>query len=77
MIRPKSDRAKLLLAARCHIIDEISALHFKAFNCADRLMRSLTGKSSVWGGQTLITVGDFRQVWDNKFLYDIVSDLYI
>ncbi|PBK59595.1 hypothetical protein ARMSODRAFT_899068, partial [Armillaria solidipes] len=59
--------AKLLLAVRCHIINEISALHFKAFNCADRLMCSLTGNDSVWGGQTLITVGDFRQVWDNMF----------
>ncbi len=41
MVHPKSDHAKLLLAARCHIIDEISALHFKAFDCADQLMRSL------------------------------------
>lgn len=63
MVRPKSDRAKLLRVAKCHIIDEIGALHFKAFDCADRLMREVTGQSSVpWGGSMLITVGDFRQV---------------
>jgi nucleoside-triphosphatase THEP1 len=62
-ISPQSDRATLLLAGACHIIDEIGALHFKAFDCADRLMRSLTGKGDlVWGGRMLITVGDFRQV---------------
>lgn len=59
----RSDRAKLLQTAKCHIIDEIGGLHFKAFNCADRLMRSVTGcPNKVWGGQMLITVGDFRQV---------------
>jgi ATP-dependent DNA helicase PIF1 len=63
LVRPKSDRAKLLLAAKCHIVDEIGALHFKAFDCADRLMRELTQQSNkVWGGRMLITVGDFRQV---------------
>jgi hypothetical protein len=43
LVRPRSERAKLLTRASCHIIDEISGLHFKAFDCADRLMRSLTG----------------------------------
>jgi hypothetical protein len=62
-VGPTSDRAKLLLTAKCHVIDEIGGLHFKAFDCADRLMRSLTGCSNkVWGGRMLITVGDFRQV---------------
>ncbi len=51
MICPKSDQAKLLLAAQCHIIDEISTLHFKAFDCADRLMHSLTRCNHVWGGR--------------------------
>jgi hypothetical protein len=59
-VGPRSDRAALLLAA-CHVIDEIGGLHFKAFDCADRLMRSLTGTNRVWGGRMLITVGDFRQ----------------
>ena len=60
----KSDRGRLLQAAKCHVIDEIGGLHFKAFDCADRLMRTLTGKHDrVWGGQMLITVGDFRQVF--------------
>jgi hypothetical protein len=45
MVGPRSDRAKLLLMAKCHVIDEIGGLHFKAFACADRLMRSLTGCS--------------------------------
>jgi hypothetical protein len=59
----RSDRAKLLQAAKCHVIDEIGGLHFKAFDCADRLMRSLTGCSNkIWGGRMLITVGDFCQV---------------
>lgn len=62
-VRAKSDRAKLLNAAKCHVIDEIGALHYKAFDCADRLMRMVTGNSQVWGGRMLITVGDFRQVW--------------
>jgi nucleoside-triphosphatase THEP1 len=61
-VGPRSDCAKLLLAAKCHVIDEIGGLHFKAFDCADRLMRMLTGSNHVWGGRMLITVGDFRQV---------------
>jgi hypothetical protein len=62
-VGPRSDRARLLHAAKCHVIDEIGGLHFKAFDCADRLMRSLTGKlDRVWGGRMIITVGDFRQV---------------
>lgn len=61
-VGPRSDRAKLLLAAKCHVIDEIGGLHFKAFDCADRLMRTLTNSNCVWGGRMLITVGDFRQV---------------
>ncbi len=63
MVHPKSDHAKLLLAARCHIIDEISVLHFKAFDCADQLMRSLLRDVIEFGGgHMLITVGDFHQV---------------
>lgn len=59
----QSDRAKLLCAAKCHVIDEIGGLNFKAFDCADQLMRTLTGVSNcVWGGRMLITLGDFRQV---------------
>lgn len=68
-VRPQSDRARLLSAARCHVIDEIGALHFKAFDCADRLMRATTGNSGVWGGRMLITVGDFRQVGDETILF--------
>ncbi|KAJ6495136.1 hypothetical protein C8R45DRAFT_823989 [Mycena sanguinolenta] len=59
---PKSDRVWLLQAAKCHVIDEIGGLHFKAFDCADQLMRFLTGQNRVWAGRMLITVGDFRQV---------------
>lgn len=63
IVKPRGDRAKLLRVTKCHIIDEIGALHFKAFDCADRLMRELTGQpKDVWGGRMLITVGDFRQV---------------
>jgi hypothetical protein len=59
----KSDWARLLHAGKCHVIDEIGGLHFEAFDCADRLMRLLTGRPDrVWGGQIIITVGDFRQV---------------
>jgi hypothetical protein len=59
----KSDRVGLLHVAKCYVIDEIGGLHFKAFDCADRLMRLLTGKPDrVWGGCMIITVGDFRQV---------------
>jgi hypothetical protein len=66
----RSDRAKLLLAAKCHVIDEIGGLHFKAFDCADRLIRSLTGSSDrLWDGRMLITVGDFRQVCDTLFFW--------
>lgn len=62
-IYPNTNHAKLLLSAKCHTIDEIGGLHFKAFDCADRLMRSLTCcHSKVWGGKKLITVGDFHQV---------------
>jgi hypothetical protein len=61
-IKPRSERAVLCLAAACHIIDEIGGLHFKAFDAADRLMRSLTGLDQPWGGRLLITLGDFRQV---------------
>lgn len=61
-VEPRSDRAYLLQAAKCHVIDEIGGLHFKAFDCADRLLRSLTGINRIWGGRMLITVGDFRQV---------------
>ncbi|KZV87838.1 hypothetical protein EXIGLDRAFT_679562, partial [Exidia glandulosa HHB12029] len=60
-VRPNSDRAQLLLAAKCHVIDEIGSLHYKAFDCADRLMRTLTKSNNVWGGRMLITLGDFRQ----------------
>ncbi|KAJ7689877.1 PIF1-like helicase-domain-containing protein [Mycena metata] len=49
-VGPTSDRARLLQAAKCHVIDEIGGLHFKAFDCADRLMRSLTGCARIWGG---------------------------
>jgi hypothetical protein len=35
-ISPTSDRAGLLLTAKCHVADEIGGLHFKAFDCADR-----------------------------------------
>jgi nucleoside-triphosphatase THEP1 len=67
LVGPRSDRARLSLAAKCHVIDEIGGLHFKAFDCADRLMRSITGCSNrVWGGRMLITVGDFRQVRQNN-----------
>ncbi|KAJ7027292.1 hypothetical protein C8F04DRAFT_1267205 [Mycena alexandri] len=45
-VGPRSDRAQLLQMAKCHVIDEIGGLHFKAFDCADRLMRSLTGCSN-------------------------------
>jgi nucleoside-triphosphatase THEP1 len=56
-VGPRSDRARLLLAAKCHVIDEIGGLHFKAFDCADRLMRSPTGFTDrVWGGRMLVTV---------------------
>jgi hypothetical protein len=66
---PRSDRATMLLESACHIVDEIGALHFKAFDCADRLMRTLTGKTDkVWGGRMLITAGDFRQVCDDVHL---------
>ncbi|KAF5349056.1 hypothetical protein D9758_012686 [Tetrapyrgos nigripes] len=62
-VKHGGSHAQLLLAAKCHVIDEICGLHFKAFNCADRLMRSLTGNlQNVWGGRLLITLGDFRQV---------------
>lgn len=61
-VGPRTDRARLLLAAKCHVIDEIGDLHFKAFDCAARLMRSLTGSNRIWGGRMLITVGNFRQV---------------
>jgi nucleoside-triphosphatase THEP1 len=61
-VTPRCNRAKLLLATSCHIIDEISGLHFKAFDCADRLMRALTNDNHIWGGKMLVTVGDFRQV---------------
>jgi hypothetical protein len=61
-VGPQSDRARLLQVAKCHVIDEIGGLHFKAFDCADRLMRSLTAVNRVWGGRMLVTVGDFRQV---------------
>jgi nucleoside-triphosphatase THEP1 len=67
-VGPKSDRAQLLRAAKCHVVDEIGGLHFKAFDCADRLMRSLTGINRVWGGRMLITIGDFRQVRPNNCL---------
>ena len=69
MIRTvQSSRAQLLLAGRVHLIDEIGGLHFKAFDCADRLMRMLTGESGkVFGGRFLITVGDFRQVCSGFF----------
>jgi nucleoside-triphosphatase THEP1 len=59
----RSERARPLHAAKGHVIDEIGGLHLKAFDCADRLMRSLTGRlDCVWGGRMIITVGDFRQV---------------
>jgi hypothetical protein len=61
-VGPQSDRARLLQTAKCHVIDKIGGLHFKAFDCSDRLMRSLAGMNRVWGGRMLITVGDFRQV---------------
>jgi hypothetical protein len=61
-VSPRSARAKLCLASACHIIDEVGALHYKAFSCADRLMRTLTGVNTIWGGRMLITLGDFRQV---------------
>jgi nucleoside-triphosphatase THEP1 len=37
-VGPWSDRARLLRAVKCRVIDEIGGLHFKAFDCADRLM---------------------------------------
>jgi hypothetical protein len=62
-IHPNTQRGHLLLAAKCHIIDEIGSLHYKAFDCADRLMRSLTHRPhQIWGGCMLITLGDFHQV---------------
>ncbi|KAJ7440515.1 hypothetical protein B0H11DRAFT_2292900 [Mycena galericulata] len=48
-VDPHSDRAKLLQAAKCHVIDEIGGMHFKAFDCADRLTRSLTGCTIMFG----------------------------
>jgi hypothetical protein len=33
-VGPRSDRAQLLHAAKCHVIDEIGGLHFKAFDCS-------------------------------------------
>jgi hypothetical protein len=63
IIHPNTEQGRLLLAAKCHIIDEISSLHFKAFDCADRLMRNITCRPhQIWGGKMLITIGDFRQV---------------
>jgi hypothetical protein len=57
-VGPHSDRAKLLQAAKCHVIDKIGGLHFKAFDCADRFMRGCTGcQNRVWGGRMLVTVG--------------------
>jgi hypothetical protein len=61
-VRPRSERAALLLEGACHIIDEIGALNYKNFDCGLRLMRSLTGSDAIWGGRMLVTVGDFRQV---------------
>jgi nucleoside-triphosphatase THEP1 len=62
-VGPESDRARVLYVAKCHVIDEIGGLHFKAFDCTDRLVRGLTrNPNQVWGGRMLITVGDFRQV---------------
>jgi nucleoside-triphosphatase THEP1 len=69
-IHPNTQRAHLLLAAKCHIIDEIGSLNFKAFDCADRLMRTLTRQRyQVWGGRMLITLGDFRQVSFEFFFF--------
>jgi hypothetical protein len=67
-VGPRSDRAKLLRAAKCHVVDEIGGLQSKAFDCVDRLMRSLTGINCVWGGRMLITIGDFRQMHLNNCL---------
>jgi hypothetical protein len=61
-ISRRSGKGRLLLAATAHIIDEIGSFHFKSFDCADRLMRSLTGVDTIWGGKMLIVAGDFRQV---------------
>jgi hypothetical protein len=62
-VRLKSDWAWLLHAEKCHVIDEIGGLYFKAFDCADHLMWLLTGRPDcIWGGWVIITVGDFRQV---------------
>jgi hypothetical protein len=61
-IHSNTQRGRLLLAVKCHVIDEISSLHFKAFDCADRLLRSLAQHpDQIWGGKMLITLGDFRQ----------------
>jgi hypothetical protein len=57
-VGPRGDRARLLHAAKCHAIGEIGDLQLKAFDCADHLMRSLTGLNP---GHMLITVRDFRQ----------------
>jgi nucleoside-triphosphatase THEP1 len=67
-VGPRSNRAQLLRAAKSHVVDEIGVLQFKAFDCADRLMRSLTGINRVWGGRMLITIGDFRQMRPNNCL---------
>jgi hypothetical protein len=37
-VGPQSDWARLLQVTKCHVIDEIGGLHFKAFDCTDHLM---------------------------------------
>jgi hypothetical protein len=46
-VGPYSDRAKLLQAAKCHVIDEIGGLHFKAFDYAHRMPKPCLGRSYV------------------------------
>jgi len=50
------DKTKVL------IIDEISMIHGKVFDCLDRLARAMKGRDSVFGGMQVVLSGDFFQL---------------
>ena len=62
MIKPHSERAKLLRAAKLIIWEELPMANKACIHAVDALLRLLCAIDMPFGGKPFIGVGDFRQV---------------
>src|SRR4051794_18595752 len=61
-INPGSDRAEYLRKVDLFVWEELPMSNKAAVECADQLLRSLTGCSLPFGRKLVVGVGDFHQV---------------